>query len=559
MEAKFRTVRELFEKPGAQFEVPPYQRGYEWDKKEFEDLWLDLSRIGDEVDRHYLGNIILLEKERGELFEIVDGQQRMVTVSILLLAIRDETIIGGNEDRRITNVVNSYPKDEKVQRLILNDEEMNESYRKIWQQASEEADKRVKKAYNYYIDKVQKLDENEVDELLTNITTNLEVVRTRCNDTSLAYTIFQSQNERGKEVAPHILAKSRIHGAAEKLDSQRDEQEAKNRWGHIYDELQRELGGSRWTNDEIKVRRPMAQILLYADAPTPFRIDKGDLYRNFEQVMNTFSDVTEFVDWFHDQINSYLQITSNQYDVEAGGIPDSGELYLRCLNSSSTQAEVLSHAIYRRVDDKELLKEYLRLAAVIGMRHELAGSDSATKRDILYNVAQSVREADDNKAIRRILRKAGVDRTPEKGEIKEHLKSNSMNYGGPWQFRTLLALVSLEEGRQKALRVNLDSLHIDHIAPRRIHEDNKYSRWRKEIGDPDEFEEVKNLIGNLTLLLPEEHGSLDESKFESKKSVYNNADLEIAREVGDYDEWNIDKIRERTELLAEELSDIWSV
>ena len=88
---------------------------------------------------------------------------------------------------------------------------------------------------------------------------------------------------------------------------------------------------------------------------------------------------------------------------------------------------------------------------------------------------------------------------------------------------------------------------------------NKYSRWRKEIGDPDEFEEVKNLIGNLTLLLPEEHGSLDESKFESKKSVYNNADLEIAREVGDYDEWNIDKIRERTELLAEELSDIWSV
>jgi hypothetical protein len=559
MEAKFRTVRELFEKPGAQFEVPPYQRGYEWDKKEFEDLWLDLDRIGDEVDRHYLGNIILLEKERGELFEIVDGQQRMVTVSILLLAIRDETIIGGNEDRRITNVVNSYPKDEKVQRLVLNDEEMNESYRKIWQQAAEDADKRVKKAYNYYIDKVQKLDENEVDELLTNITTNLEVVRTRCNDTSLAYTIFQSQNERGKEVAPHILAKSRIHGAAEKLDSQRDEQEAKNRWGHIYDELQRELGGSRWTNDEIKVRRPMAQILLHADAPTPFRIDKGDLYRNFEQVLNTFSDVTEFVDWFHDQINSYLQITSNQYDVEAGGIPDSGELYLRCLNSSSTQAEVLSHAIYRRVDDKELLKEYLRLAAVIGMRHELAGSDSATKRDILYNVAQSVREADDNKAIRRILREAGVDRTPKKGEIKEHLKSNSMNYGGPWQFRTLLALVSLEEGRQKALRVNLDSLHIDHIAPRRIHEDNKYSRWRKEIGDPDEFEEVKNLIGNLTLLLPEEHGSLDEAKFESKKSVYNNADLEIAREVGDYDEWNIDKIRERTELLAEELIDIWSV
>lgn len=97
MEAKFRTIRQLFSKPGAKFEVPDYQRGYEWSKKEFEDLWLDIQRVGSNVDQHYLGNIILLEKQRGQVYEIVDGQQRMVTVSLLVMAIRDQTIVGTSQ------------------------------------------------------------------------------------------------------------------------------------------------------------------------------------------------------------------------------------------------------------------------------------------------------------------------------------------------------------------------------------------------------------------------------------------------------------------------------
>lgn len=559
MEAKFRTVRQLFNKPGAKFIVPGYQREYEWGKKEIEDLWLDVQRIGKEVNRHYLGNIILLEKKRGEEFEIVDGQQRMVTISLLLMAVRDATIIGEREDRRITNLINTYPKSEKKQRIKLYDDEANESYHRIWKGAVEEADGQVASAYRYYVDKVKKLNENELDELLNNVTAKLEVVETRCNDTSLAYTIFQSQNERGKEVEPHILAKSRIYGAAEKLDNETKQKEVKKRWEHIYGELQRELGGTRWQNDEIKIRRPMAQILLHADAKTPFRIDKGDLYRNFEQILDNYGNITNFVEWFQEEMNQYLEITSNRYDVSGRGLSNGSVRNLQYLNAASTQAEVLSHAIYRRVDDKQMLKAYLELAATIGMRLELGDRSSAEKRDILYNVAQSVRQAEDEQAIRRILRKAAVEETPENGEIVENLKSNQLNFGGPWQFRTLLSLVSLEENRQKAFRVELDKLHIEHIAPRRIHDGSQYSRWKMQIPDSSEYEQKKNLLGNLTLLLPEEHSSLDETNFNSKQSVYANSGLEITQEIADYDEWSIEAIDRRTERLAEELAERWSV
>ncbi|EMA24909.1 DUF262 domain-containing protein [Haloarcula marismortui] len=557
MEARFRTVRELFNKPGAKFTVPGYQRGFEWGKKEFEDLWLDINRIGRRVDRHYLGNIILLEKERGETFEIVDGQQRMVTLSLLLMAIRDSMVVGERDDKRVTQVINSYPKADPEQRIILHDEEADESFRKIWRGAVDEATGPVSVAYNYYLDQLQDLSDAEIDNLTQNIVTRLEVVETQCSDVSLAYTIFQSQNERGKEVSPHILVKSRVYGAAEELESKEDRVQAKRRWDHIYDLLQEELGGTRWRNDEMKVRRPMSQILLSADTDMPFRIDKSDLYRNFEEVLASYDNILELVEWFQDEVDQYLELTSGQYDVSGGGYSNGTVRNLQYMNASSTQAEVLSQSLCRRVDDEDMLKEYLRLASVIGMRHELAGSSAKEKDDPMFKSAKRVREAENNKAIRRVLREMAVEETPDDGEIVQNLKSNPMNYHGAWQFRTLLTLVGLEENRQEALRVELGKLHIEHIAPRRLSEDSKYSRWRRVI-DEDEFDGVKNLLGNLTLLLPEEHGSLKEENFNSKRAAYGNSDLEIAEEVSDYEEWNVENIRQRTERLAQEAADVWS-
>jgi len=557
MEARFRTIRELFNKPGAKFIIPGYQRGYEWGRKEFEDLWLDLRRIGDKVDRHYLGNIILLEKERGETFEIVDGQQRMVTLSLLLMAIRDSTFIGERDDKRVTDIINTYPMSEAEQRLQLYDDETNESYENVWTGAVDEAAGRVSDAYQYYTERLQSLGEEEISNLVQDIVTRLEVVETQCNDVSLAYTIFQSQNERGKEVSPHILIKSRVYGAAEELNNRQDRIEVKKRWEHIYDLLRDELGGSRWRNDKIKVRRPMAQILLHADTEMPFRIDKGDLYRNFEQVLVGYGDVVEFVEWFQKEVDQYLEISSGQYDISGRGYSSNVIRRLQYLNASSTQAEVLSHTLCRRVEDQDRLNEHLRLAGVIGMRHQLAGSSSKKRQDKIYRASSKVREAETEQAIRRTLRDMAINHTPDDGEIVENLKANPMNYQGPWQFRTLLTLVGLEEGRQEALRVELSKLVIEHIAPRRLSEDSNYSRWRRTI-DEDEFDDVKNLLGNLTLLLPEEHGSLKEHNFDSKRSVYGNSDLEIAEELADYDKWTIEKIQERTERLAKEATSTWS-
>lgn len=147
MEARFKRIRQLFGRPGIQFEVPDYQRGYEWEEKHLEDLWNDLDRIGDGgVDFHYFGNIILRRKENGDIFEIVDGQQRMITLSILMMAIRDSDKLETEGDRRLENILYCYKSNEQERRITYDqsDTTFDEQFQAIWEGNSSNAEGNIK-------------------------------------------------------------------------------------------------------------------------------------------------------------------------------------------------------------------------------------------------------------------------------------------------------------------------------------------------------------------------------------------------------------------------------
>lgn len=564
MEARYKSIRNLFGgKRGAVFEVPPYQRGYEWEKKHWRDLWTDVNRIGEQVDQHYLGNIILLERESGGVYEIVDGQQRMVTISILMMAIRDSPHFETSEteqldDIRMRDILESNKGKNPEPKIILADEDANDEFKKLWREDIEEANGQVRNAYDYYSDEIEGLDEQQIEDLLNNICDFLRVVETVATDASLAYTIFQSQNERGKEVSPQILAKARIHGAAEDIDDLEKSREITRRWSHIYRLLEDNLGGPRFQR-RLRVRRPMTQILINSEVPTPRQIDKSELYRNFEKVLDNYDDVYDFVMWFKDQVDIYLEISSNSYDVDGNNIPDDAIRHLQYLNSASTHSEVLSLAIFNNIEDEILLKENFRLASILAMRMELSSMSSADTRDAIYGTARRVKNTEDQNDIRQTLREAVKEYTPSDGEIEEYLKANEMNIRGSWNFRTLLTLVSIEEERRGPWKMEIENLHIEHIAPRNTYGSNpEYHSWRGKLDD-DRFEEQKDMLGNLTLLLDKDHASVDETSFADKKRTYRDSDVKIAEEVANYDEWTSDRIEQRSEDLAKELIERWSL
>lgn len=72
---------------GKIYRVPAYQRDYSWTVEQWEDLWSDIAeRRGNPEDRHYMGALVVEGKSDRE-FLIIDGQQRMATLSILALAV----------------------------------------------------------------------------------------------------------------------------------------------------------------------------------------------------------------------------------------------------------------------------------------------------------------------------------------------------------------------------------------------------------------------------------------------------------------------------------------
>ncbi|MFN6066912.1 MAG: DUF262 domain-containing protein, partial [Pseudanabaena sp.] len=75
---------------GLLYRVPPFQRDYSWTDEEWDDLWQDILGLfaEDGETAHYMGYLVL-QSSNNKQFDIIDGQQRLTTISILILAALD--------------------------------------------------------------------------------------------------------------------------------------------------------------------------------------------------------------------------------------------------------------------------------------------------------------------------------------------------------------------------------------------------------------------------------------------------------------------------------------
>jgi uncharacterized protein with ParB-like and HNH nuclease domain len=75
---------------GKFFEIPKYQRGYAWDRQNIRDLFDDINESIDSKSNHYIGTIVLSRaKDNPDKYFIVDGQQRITTISMIIQALVD--------------------------------------------------------------------------------------------------------------------------------------------------------------------------------------------------------------------------------------------------------------------------------------------------------------------------------------------------------------------------------------------------------------------------------------------------------------------------------------
>lgn len=245
------SIKNLFD---VYYEIPEYQREYSWRLENWENLFNDLN----ESDKDYfLGTLICIVDAYNTSMQVVDGQQRLTTLSIFRLAItkklqdnRSEAIKNDDKMREYLNLKSSIMVDNKnrLQLQSNNKCEYEKLVDKIINNKNESFDNRLRifKAYNYFEEKLSDYTVDELFNLLDKINGAL-VVRIEVKSDQDAFILFESINNRGMPLSPIDLIKNKIFA-----------QLAKNKIGNIEQnnkEWQKVLDSIDDFNDQVRFLR----------------------------------------------------------------------------------------------------------------------------------------------------------------------------------------------------------------------------------------------------------------------------------------------------------------
>ncbi|MDD9139237.1 DUF262 domain-containing protein [Fructobacillus sp. CRL 2054] len=219
-----RSFRELFPIDGPmQYVVPDYQRNYAWKEEQIEALFNDMST---EDDGYYVGNLLI--SEEGSFQNIIDGQQRLTTLNLMLLALFERMLDKTNDQ--------DVPNDQKgklfqdfgdIKRRLLLDEDTFEPRLKllkkdqeIWEKLVKILDEKTNLPSNYgrfaFFKRYKYIQENLLGDLsaveLHNFYQNkfmpLTLLKISVPDLNDAYQVFASLNSKGLPLTPLDLLKN---------------------------------------------------------------------------------------------------------------------------------------------------------------------------------------------------------------------------------------------------------------------------------------------------------------------------------------------------------------
>ncbi|WP_054861306.1 DUF262 domain-containing protein [Gracilibacillus sp. JCM 18860] len=243
-DAHKRTVKEVFTYI---YEIPFYQRGYSWKSDQIRQFWDDLMMVKEEGHSEYFMGSIVINEENKDLLQVIDGQQRLTTITIFLSAIRDLLIInnnkesafnihqnyiaerniwGGKDKFRLTlSEINLEFFQEFIQLPIDNDSRKGQDdFSKISNNRRRASNDLIWNAHleiktyveNYLIDNDNDL--NSILELVELLTKSFLIISISVNSDTDAYIIFETLNDRGMDLSTADLLKNHLFSKVNKTE-----------------------------------------------------------------------------------------------------------------------------------------------------------------------------------------------------------------------------------------------------------------------------------------------------------------------------------------------------
>ncbi|RAN39515.1 DUF262 domain-containing protein [Hyphomonas sp. GM-8P] len=545
--AQESSVRAIFA-PGEQLQMPPYQRSYSWEAREANELLGDLIDSVETGTPHFVGAIVLINGAENGVLEIVDGQQRLTTLTILLAVLRDL-----EPDRARAAMLHALIADDARPmlgeganwRLTLNhmdgpffrdaiqtpgatrnlDKEPGES----------ESQQRMVRNAAAFMKRLSTMSDEDRRALADVVMNRCALVRVVVGEKEQGFKVFRVLNTRGKEPDAHDIIKTELFQRARFTD--KEASSYAERWS----EHEAALGGSAF--DDL-----LRQIRSIYD-----RSGRGELISAFPKAVLSKVDPRTFLEEVLPRyVEAYRLITTGEVQDGPNAKIVSDKLnQMRALDQSSWRAPALKFLVERGVDDPQAPDFFTRLE-----RLSFVIMLVVTDRDQRNKRFNKVMEAITNDRV--LFAKNGplsVDRSDAK-KARERMLGRFATFAQ----RRAMAL-RLNAALENGVTIPPESdATVEHVLPRNIHED---SHWLTVWPDPAKRREQCDTLGNFVLLTHKVNQKADRQDYRAKKEVYFNGgggmDFALTRDLQEQDAWTADVVRKRTEMLVEILCQVWDI
>lgn len=228
------------------FHIPTFQRAYNWKPKQLEQLW---ESVVSNEKQYYIGNIVVVQHSTEDIqsgYLVIDGQQRLTTLSLFLVAIRNYIAKDKEKDKskqqlqkhkemmeelRSSLIFSTSFSDESKIKLIFSKKNLSEIYRKLVhndildEESLDEAQNRFVKNLRYinqllkdYLKDNNKSIKSAIQELVSKIL-ELEFIIIECRNESDVYQIFEGLNSTGLELSVVDLVKNTVFKRIKESDT----------------------------------------------------------------------------------------------------------------------------------------------------------------------------------------------------------------------------------------------------------------------------------------------------------------------------------------------------
>lgn len=544
-----------FMKRAPQFTIPIYQRTYSWTKTECKQLFDDILRVGrsDEISAHFIGSIVYIQEGLYQVTEspsllVIDGQQRLTTVSLLLEALArhlgDTEPVKGFSARKIRNyyLLNPEEDGEQAFKLILTQTD-KDTLLAVMQQKPWPVDYsiRVKTNFEYFMELVGELG-SDLPALCKGLGKLIIVDIALNRDQDNPQLIFESMNSTGRELSQADLIRNFVLMGLE----------------------------------------PKHQTKLYQDHWRPMEIAFGQeayaahfdsfMRRYLTMKTGTIPNVGKVYDAFKEYARP--QIASSGVDALVADLHAHARYYCAMALGKETDKE-LAEAFHDlrelRVDvaypfllqlyydyDHGLLShddflQAVRLVESYVFRRAVCGIPTNSLDKTFVNLTRSIKQDRYLESIMAyFLLQRSYRRFPADDEFKRALKERDL-----YNFRNRTYWLRRLENFGRKERVNVAEYTIEHIMPQN---ENLSQAWRQELG-PD-WQRVHqtwlHTLGNLTLT--GYNSEYSDRPFAQKRDMpggFRESPLRLNEGLGSVQRWDEAAIRERAEKLAAKAVLVW--